>query len=204
MQKHERITDTMAFWTSHQEDYLAQARKIALVTARTLRPLEGDPQRWEERVMMIVRGITASVTPELFTLHLPSLGKKQQGMVVVTRALLREWVEAGQRGEQGAKRITPDDAALLAKGDAGMKKLLSRLGNACYSHSMDYNRLRTAINEWAGNEASGGGEGTAAVTSKGGIPTAIITAIHQAWHMWFRSIIPMDHAQWLKKEFARR
>lgn len=187
----ESITNFSLFWTEHEKEYLAQAAKIAETVARSLRGTR-EEKAWQETCAAIANGVTTTVKDAALIITLPSL--TANASVTITRGVLRAWVEAGERNEEGAKRITADDRALLAKGDLGMKQLLSRLGNAYYSNSFDYGDLRKAINQWA-SETSGGT--TAPVK---GIPPEVVHAIKAQWDEWFGIIVRSDLKEWIGKQ----
>lgn len=187
------ITNFELFWSEHANDYRNQAAKIAETVALKFRGNQ-DPSAWQEKCAKIANGITATVNQHTLTISIPSIAVTER--MVITRQILRRWVEAGERGQEGAKRITADDREILAKGEEGMKQLLARLGNAYYGGKMDdnYVRLRQAINQWAG-ETNGGT--TSPVKS---IPPQILNAIKHQWDEWFSAIIPPDLKQWMTKQ----
>lgn len=191
-----QITDFRQFWMDHQHEYRNVAAKIALKIAQVYPNQGDDPSQWRDKCQAFSRGIEVQVVDHQLILSMPLLTAGTSN-VVITRDVLRRWVEAGERGEDGAKRITAADQELLNKGESGMKQLLFRLSNAFYSNNVDYNSLRRHITKWA-RETNGG---TSERVKE--MPEDLLISIKAEWNLWFSVIVPKDLKFWMNQRVRR-
>lgn len=121
----ESIETPAAFWAAHRERYLEVAKTIVAASLRGGRPPEADPEAWQQGI----EDVLALMSSDLFgdgtgmrLLYTPALagGGDDLGAKLAEENFapyddILRWVEAGQRGDPGGKRLSAEEQGMDAE-----------------------------------------------------------------------------------------
>jgi len=192
-QLEERLSKPREFYFDRFLPYLAKARELAEKTAMDLRPQDRKKHEWDARCRHVADRVTANLVLGGGGLMLsvpadPTFGELEEDKTArpfhqqVTHADVVRWIEAGQAGIPGGKRITPADEADIRK--SGINAKATVVMRAYYSRNpvAGYSRLRRAIQRYMHG-------------SEGADKHVVLDAIATVWQEYFATVFPMDLEQ---------
>lgn len=197
-----RLAHPRDFYHDQYLPYLAKARELAEKTAIALKPQDRVQHEWESRCRRVADRVTASLLLGGAGLVLslgadPLFGELEDEKEArpyhqrMTHADVVRWIEAGQAGIPGGKRITAEDEAFIRK--SGVNAKATVVMRAYYSREpvAAYSRLRRAIQRYMHG-------------SQGADNSSVLDAIAKVWQEYFATRFPMDfevHVAQVVKQF---
>jgi hypothetical protein len=201
-QLEERLSKPRDFYYDRFLPYLAKARELAEKTAIDLRPQDRKKPEWDSRCRRVADRVTAHLMlgGAGLTLSLPAdpqFGELEDDKKYrpfhqqVTHADVVRWIEAGQAGIPGGKRITAEDAEFIGK--KGINAKATIVMRAYYSRNpiAAYSRLRQAVQRYMHG-------------SEGADKHVVLDAIAAVWAEYFATRFPLDlehHVAQVIREF---